>query len=134
MRRKILKKKNFKIKFYESLIKERPYFFNVLIRLSEEYTKRGFYEKGLELDKRLVELKPDDPIIHYNLACSLSLLGKIDEAFLELKKAFILGYDDFYYMLKDPDLENLRKDERFNDFFNKVKRIKFKTPVENAKE
>jgi len=123
MRSKI-KKKSFKIKFYENLIKERPYFFNVLICLRQEYSKRGFYEESLEITKRLVKLKPTDPVVHYNLACSLSLLGRIDEAFLELKKSLILGYDDYYCILKDPDLENLRRDNKFKDFLDKLKNLK----------
>ena len=51
--------------------------------------------------------------MRYNLACSYSLLGELDLAFSTLKKAIDLGYDDFGYLRIDPDLENLRKDERF---------------------
>ncbi|MFH1771637.1 MAG: hypothetical protein ABH872_02365 [Candidatus Omnitrophota bacterium] len=114
------KKKDFEIKFYESILKERPDFIQVLISLGDTYTRKGFYDEGLEVDKKLTRLKPDCPIVYYNLACSLSLLGKTDEALAQLKKAVLLGYDDIVYMLKDKDLENVRKHPKFNVFIDKL--------------
>jgi tetratricopeptide (TPR) repeat protein len=117
------KKKDFEIKFYENLLQKRPDFVEALITLGDAYTRKGFYKEGLEVDRKLVQLKPDDPTIHYNLACSLSLTGEIEQSFKELKKAVLFGYDDFSYMLKDPDLENTRKHPHFKSFFEKIKRI-----------
>lgn len=117
------KKKDFEIKFYEGLLQKRPDFVDALITLGDAYTRKGFYEEGLEVDRKLAELKPEDPIVHYNFACSLSLTEELEQAFKELKKAVLLGYDDLSYILKDGDLENLRKHPQFNDFFEKIKRI-----------
>ena len=117
------KKKSFEIIFYEKLLKKRPNFVQALSCLGEAYTRKGLYEEGLNIDKKLVELRPQDPIVHYNLACSLSLVGEPQEAFEELKKAVLLGYDDFSYILKDPDLENVRKLPSFSDFFHKIIKI-----------
>jgi len=69
-------------------------------------------------------LKPNDPVIHYNFACSLSLTGKPKEALKELKKAVLLGYDDFSYILKDADLKSLRELDEFKIFFNKLRKLK----------
>jgi tetratricopeptide (TPR) repeat protein len=118
------KKKDFEIKFYEGLLQKRPDFIDALITLGDAYTRKGFYQEGLEVDRKLAKLKPEDPIVHYNFACSLSLTEELEQAFKELKKAVLLGYDDFDYILKDSDLENLRKHPQFNDFFQKLKRIK----------
>lgn len=104
---------DFEISFFESLLKENPNFVDALIPLGDAYTKRGLYEKGLEVDLRLAELLPLDPLVYYNLACSYSLLGKIDLALQTLEKAIKLGYKDFRFMNKDPDLENVRKDNRY---------------------
>ncbi|MFA5271165.1 MAG: hypothetical protein WC412_02340 [Candidatus Omnitrophota bacterium] len=117
-------KKDFEIKFYEGLLLKTPNFFHALASLGDAYTRKGFYQEGLEVDRKLVNMKPEDPIVHYNFACSLSLSGDIDEAFKELKRAVLLGYDDFSYIVKDPDLENLRKHDRFNDFFSKIKSLR----------
>ena len=40
-------------------------------------------------------------------------MSRLDEAFAALGKAVKLGYDDAKWLSKDPDLENLRKDSRF---------------------
>ncbi|MCM8801253.1 MAG: hypothetical protein NC912_04510 [Candidatus Omnitrophica bacterium] len=111
---------DFEINFYERILKERPNFIEALVALGDAYTKRGFYEKGLAIDKRLVELKPYDPIVFYNLACSYSLLGLIDEAIISLKKAIRLGYRDFRWLEKDADLENLRRSPKYNQIIKLI--------------
>lgn len=112
---------NFEISFYESLLQKDPGFIDALIPLAENYTRAGRYEDGLKIDLKLSELLPKDPTIHYNLACSYSLLNKIPEAVETLKKALTLGYKDFEHMKEDPDLSNLRShpdyQELKKDFF-----------------
>ena len=103
--RRRTKKRSFEIRFYEELVDSQPDFIEALSCLGDAYTKGGLFAKGLEIDLRLIELKPDDPIVYYNLACSHSLLGNIDAAFGALKKAILLGYDDFSYLAKDEDLK-----------------------------
>ena len=115
-RKKEEKKKkdlDFEIDFFEQLLKKKPDFIQALTALGNAYTQRGDYKKGLEVDLHLSRLRQDDSTVRYNLACSYSLLGELDLAFSTLKKAIDLGYDDFGYLRIDPDLENLRKDERF---------------------
>jgi tetratricopeptide (TPR) repeat protein len=119
-----LKRKTFEIRFYEQLLEKRPDFINVLIYLGDAYTKRGFYQEGLSVDRRLASLRPEDPVVRYNLACSLSLLGKEKESLLALKRAVLLGYDQFNYILKDSDLENVRRLPEFARFFAKLKKLK----------
>lgn len=111
--RKKLENLDFEISFFEKLIEDNPNYVDALIPLGDAYTKRGLYEKGLEIDLRLSDLKPLDPVVHYNLACSHSLLGEIDPSIKALDKAVRLGYKDFKFMDKDPDLENIRKDSRY---------------------
>ncbi|HQP92192.1 MAG TPA: hypothetical protein PLU24_05905 [Candidatus Omnitrophota bacterium] len=112
----------FQISFYEGILKTNPNFVEALIALGEIYTKRGCYNKGLAIDKKLSRLRPDNPVIHYNLACSLSLLGDVTGSFKAIKRAIDLGYDDFPFMHNDPDLSNLRQDERFNELMKKIQR------------
>jgi tetratricopeptide (TPR) repeat protein len=104
---------DFEIDFFEALIKDKPDFVDALIPLGDCYTKKGLYEKGLYIDLRLTKLLPQDPVVHYNLACSYSLLGIIDEAIQSLENAIKLGYNDFEYIDKDKDLENVKNDDRY---------------------
>ena len=110
---------DFQIRFYEGLLKENPDFIDALIALGDVYTKKGRYTEGLKIDQRLVELKPDDPIAHYNLACSYSLLKIADSCLKALEKAIQLGYLEFDYMEEDPDLEFIRQDPRFKELILK---------------
>jgi hypothetical protein len=67
----------------------------------------------LHIDQRLAKLCPENPLAFYNLACSYSLMNRLDEAFAALQTALRLGYDDARWLSRDPDLKNLRSDSRF---------------------
>ena len=56
---------------------------------------------------------PDNALVFYNLACSYSLMKQLDAAFAALGQAVNLGYNDARWLIKDPDLDNLRRDNRF---------------------
>jgi tetratricopeptide (TPR) repeat protein len=109
----------FEIVFFEGLLEKDPNFVDALIPLADLYTKKGLYEKGLELDRRLAKLRPEEPVVRYNLACSLALMGKKDDAFEALERAIELGYDDFEHLKKDSDLKRLRNDPRFKSLLLK---------------
>ena len=113
---------DFEILFYEGVIKRVPDYVEALIPLAEAYTRKGLFEKGLEIDKRLSVLCKDDPVVHYNLACSLALVGLKKEALKALKQAIDLGYLDFNHLRKDPDLKSLHDEPEFKklvDYFLK---------------
>jgi tetratricopeptide (TPR) repeat protein len=103
----------FEIRFFEGIARRDPGFIEALKILGDDYTKTGQWEKGLKIDKRLARLCPDNPLAFYNLACSFSLLKHLDEAFAALDQAVRLGYNDARWLIKDPDLDNLRQDNRF---------------------
>ena len=104
---------DFEIQFYEGILKRLPESIDVLMALGNNYTQNGYYEKGLAVDERLCELRQSDPVVHYNLACSCSLLGRVDDAVRALEQAIAFGYSDYNHMQRDPDLENLRRDPRY---------------------
>jgi tetratricopeptide (TPR) repeat protein len=112
---------DFEIEFCERLLQKRPHFVQALSLLGDLYTKKGFYLKGLEVDEMLYLLKPRDPIVLYNLACSYSLLNEKDKALRSIKQAINCGYDDFCQIENDTDLDNLRSDSRFRKYFSRIK-------------
>lgn len=103
----------FEIEFFESIVEQNPDYHECMMALGNAYTLKGDYHRGLEIDQRLAEIRPRDKLVFYNLACSLSLLQRLDDAFDALERAIELGYLDYDYMLKDDDLANLRRDPRF---------------------
>ena len=103
----------FEIAFFEGIIVRDPEFVEALQILGDAYTKTGQWDKGLQIDERLAKLCADNPLVFYNLACSYSLLKRVDEAFAALNQAIQLGYQDACWLTRDPDLDNLRRDNRF---------------------
>jgi tetratricopeptide (TPR) repeat protein len=112
------------ISFLEGLLQRDPNYIEALQILGDAYTKRGDYEKGLNIDQRLAALRPDDPLVLYNLACSLALTGQTDEAFRALERAITLGYNDAAWLKRDSDLKSLRNDPRFAALLQKLSKPK----------
>jgi tetratricopeptide (TPR) repeat protein len=108
-----LSETDFEIQFHEAILRGSPNYVDVLRRLGHLLTGHGQYMRGLEMDQRLVALRPDDPVARYNLACSLALTARCAESIAELRKAIELGYDDFAHMEVDDDLDNLRGNAEF---------------------
>ena len=111
----------FTIWFLEGILEKNPNYVDCLMYLGNTYTAHGMYEKGLQIDQRLCDLRPKDPLVHYNLACSYALLKNIDAAFDTLEKAIMLGYNDIHHLERDKDLAYLRKDVRYRKLVEKIK-------------
>ena len=114
-------KNNFEISFYESILKKEPKFEEVIELLGGLYTNVGRIEDGLKMDRKLVRLRPNNPVVHYNLACSLALKRRFKESLDALDHAVGLGYRDLQWMMEDPDLENLRNHPAFHRLLKKIK-------------
>ena len=87
--------------------------------LGQALTRAARHQEALEVDLRVTHLRPRDPTAYYNLACSYSNLADLDGAFTALRRAFELGYKDYPHLLRDPDLENVRRDRRFKALLDK---------------
>jgi tetratricopeptide (TPR) repeat protein len=104
---------DFELEFFSKILDRHPEFVDVLRVQGNNLTLRGRYAEGLQIDKRLVKLRPADPLAHYNLACSYALLKRTDHAIKTLRRAVELGYRDFTYLKEDHDLDAIRHDPRF---------------------
>ena len=109
----------YEIAFYERLLDKNPEYVEALLLLSELYTKTGQHEKGLAADLKLTQLRPEDPIVHYNLACSYSLLSRPKEALEALECSIGLGYSDLHFLEKDKDLQNLHQEPGYQALLKK---------------
>lgn len=97
----------------ERLVERSPEDPELLAALAQTYAVLGEHARGLELDQRLVSLRPEDETYRYNLACSLTLVGELDGACGALLAALDRGYRDFAHLMADDDLARLRADPRF---------------------
>ena len=116
------------ISFLEGVVKRDPEFLEALQVLGDDYTQRGRFMEGLKIDEQLAQLRPDDSMVHYNLACSYSLTDRIDLAAEALDRALSLWYRDFKWLNADPDLENLRQDPLFRKIRTRIRSLRVKTP------
>jgi len=70
-------------------------------------------ERALEHAKLAEKLSPNDPGTQYNLACFYSLAGERDRALGLLEHIVGTGFGNPDWIDKDPDLDSLRDDPRF---------------------
>ena len=98
---------DFEIDFFERILSRDPNYLEVLANLGELFSRRGCHRRALQVDQRLAQLRPQDPVVAYNLACSYAVLRQAPEALDTLRRAIELGYDDLEHMLGDPDLAPL---------------------------
>ncbi len=81
------------------------------------YALLGRTEDSIREMQFATTLRPSDPTLAYNCACTYSQLGKKAEALESLKKAWQLGYRDADWVRKDPDLEILYGDPEFEKLY-----------------
>ena len=110
----------FSADFFAGVVERYPQNLDALGELALNLTQLGRYEEGLDVDERLVRAMPEDPLVRYNLACSLCLNGSGLEALDALEAAAELGYDDAAHMLLDEDLKVLRKEQRFQRLAHRI--------------
>lgn len=115
-----------KIEFMAGIVRRDPDYVDALQLLGDHYTQRGLYQEGLRVDERLARLEPENPLVFYNLACSYSLTSQFDCAVLALERALQLGYRDFKWLAKDPDLKKLRAQPAFRELREKIRALKTK--------
>ena len=113
-----------RIGFIEGIVRRDPGYVDALQLLGDHYTQRGRYSDGLEVDERLARLEPDNPLVFYNLACSYSLTDQFDRAVAALKRAFELGYRDFNWLARDPDLRKLRLHPLYQELAALIRQFK----------
>ena len=104
---------DFELDFFGGILKRSPDYVDVLRVMGNLLTLKGRFVEGMNIDKRLVRLRPNDALAHYNLACSYALLKRPDQSIKTLRRAIELGYRDFRYIREDHDLDAIRHDPRF---------------------
>src|SRR5665213_417024 len=113
-----------RIEFMEGIVRRDPNYVDALQLLGDHYTQRGRFSEGLDVDERLARLEPESPLVFYNLACSYSLTGQFDRAAFALEKALSLGYRDFAWLARDPDLKKFRQQPAYLNLKEKIRRMK----------
>jgi cytochrome c-type biogenesis protein CcmH/NrfG len=124
--RKDVRELDIKITFMEGIVRRDPKYVEALQILGDHYTQRGSFDHSLKVDRQLSRLEPRNPLVFYNLACSYSLNSDFDMAAAALERALVLGYRDFKWLARDPDLRPLRKHPLFRSIEDTIRKMKVK--------
>jgi len=131
-RRKLTRKEqrdlDIEISFMEGVVRREPRYIEAWRVLSDDYARRGRLDDGLKADEQLARMQPDDPAVLYNLACSHSLAKNFESAVTALAQAIARGFSDLKWLMKDPDLVNLRKEPLFKKVLAKLGAFQPGTP------
>jgi adenylate cyclase len=76
-------------------------------------SRLGQRDEGIEWAMQASAVDPEDASVCYNVACLLALEGERDDAIAHLERAFRVGFARRDWIERDPDLDSLRDDERF---------------------
>ena len=85
------------------------------INISTAYLSTKQFDLALKYLNILKSINPSHPLLHYNLACYYSLLGKTAMGMEALKEAIQNGFNDQKMLKSDPDIENLRQSRQFGE-------------------
>lgn len=91
------------------------------ILASAIYAGRGREADAVRAVEMALLLRPNDPNIHYNAACTYALLQKKPETLARLKKARECGFINMEWAARDPDLICLHDDTEFHKVIGETK-------------
>lgn len=94
---------------YKKAIQLNPKFVPALNNMALLKAANQEYEKALTIFLDILNYLPDDPEIHYNIACMYSRLKRVHESIEWLQKAIDKGYANWENIKKDSDLDNIRE-------------------------
>jgi len=87
------------------------------ILLAQHYAEQGRVDDAMRETNLSMVLRPNEGAVLYNAACVYCALDRLDEAFEALSKAHRNGLADPVWARRDPDLQKLREDPRFDDLY-----------------
>lgn len=98
--------------------RQRPDSFKTYKSSGIENFRNYQYEAAADDFELALEIKPDDAAIHFNLACTYSILEDPGPAFYHLEEAVNLGFDKFEKIHTHDALAFLRAQPEFDAFVN----------------
>jgi len=104
---------------FETHIQEVPEDARARGLVASYYAETGRSEDAKREVTLAMTLRPNEPLILYNAACTFCQMNQKAEAFDALSKAWRVGYRDSDWAWRDPDLALLHDDPEFEKLFPK---------------
>jgi serine/threonine protein kinase/Tfp pilus assembly protein PilF len=83
------------------------------------HCRLGDQEAGLDWAERALAIDPEDAGVKYNVACLYAVEGRTEDAIRTLRAAVSSGFGNREWLERDPDLESIRHDSRFQALMTK---------------
>lgn len=115
------------ISFLAGLTRRDPAYVEALQLLGDAYSRRGRFQETLRVAQQVARLRPEDPHVLFNLACSLALTGNFEATCDTLHRALDAGFRDFRRLARDPDLAAFRKHPLYRRLRQRVKTLRAQT-------
>jgi len=94
--------------FFIKALSIKPDSVPVLNNMGMLHADVGNYDKAVIFFNKVIKLEPNRMDMYYNLACMYSKMGKSREAVKFMKDAIQKGYDNWYLIENERDLDNIR--------------------------
>jgi tetratricopeptide (TPR) repeat protein len=104
------------------LLDQDPFDFQGNYHIAFAYLLLKNYSKSIHHFEIARRINPQDQLTLYNLACAYALSGRKTEALEALDRSVEAGFADYGHMEKDPDLESLRDDSRFQALIERMRK------------
>ena len=78
---------DFELDFFGRILERHPDFLEALRCHASNLAAKKRFGESLQIERRIIQLRPADALAHYNLACSYALLRQPDLALSTLRKA-----------------------------------------------
>jgi tetratricopeptide (TPR) repeat protein len=85
------------------------------------YLEGKIEDQGIKDFLKATEIDPKYYKAYYNIACVYSINNEAEKALVYLEKAVDTGMKDLDFVMKDPDLDNIRNSEGFKKIIQKLK-------------
>jgi serine/threonine protein kinase len=106
-----------RIELLESHLKKVPEDARGRTLLANDYAFVGRPEDAVRDATLAMDLRPNDAMVMYNVACVFGQLGKKPEALDAIKKAWDAGFKDTSWARRDPDLSLLHGEPEFEKLY-----------------
>jgi len=91
------------------------------ILLSNNYAAVGRPSEAAAQIEKAVAMRPNDANVLYNAACTYSIMKMKPEGLMMLAKATEVGFSDYEWVSRDPDLAALHDEAEFKAILEKLK-------------
>ncbi len=106
-----------RIQVFEAHLKKIPEDARARVLLAVDYAELGHVEDAMREANLALELRSNESMVLYNLACLFCRLQKKEEAMDALRKSWQAGYRDAVWTRRDTDLDLLHDVPEFNRLY-----------------